>query len=71
MTAIAPAHAHAYQVTRLTRHMLAVSRLNFRLPKSKARYPHLPNVRTTTREKGNDFQGIYTEGGSRFVNGET
>ena len=38
----------------------------------KARYPHLPKVRATTRERGNDFQGwvIYTDGGTRLVNGE-
>ena len=50
-----------------------VPRLNFRLPKTKARYPHLPNVRITTRERGNDFQGwaICTDGGARLVNGET
>ena len=73
MTAITPAYAHAYQVTCLTRHMAAVPRLNFRLPKPKARYPHLSNVRTTTRERGKDFQGwaIYTDGGTRLVNGET
>ena len=52
--------------------MPAVPLLNFRLPKPKARYPHLPNVRTTTRERGNDFQGwsIYTDGSTRLVNGE-
>ena len=46
---------------------------NFRLPKPKAGYPHLPNVRTTTHERGNDFQGwaIYTDGGTRIVDGET
>ena len=73
MTAINPAYAHAYQVTCLTRHMPAVPRLNFRLPKPKARYPHLPNVRTTTRERGNDFQvwAIFTDGGTRLVDGET
>ena len=45
--------------------MPAVPRLNFRQPKSKARYPLLPNVRTTTRERGNDFQGwaIFSDGG--------
>ena len=70
MTAITSADAHAHQETR---HMLAVPRLNFRLPKPQARYPHLPNVRTTTRERGNDFQGwaIYTDGRTRHVNGET
>ena len=73
MTAITPAYAHAYQVTCLTRHMPAVPRLNFRLPKHKARYPHLPNVRTTTRESGNDFRGwaTYTDGCTRLVDGET
>ena len=32
-----------------------------------------PNVRTTKRERGNDFQGwaIYTDGGARVVEGET
>ena len=36
-------------------------------------YPHLPNGRTTTRERGNDFQGwaIYTDGGTRLGDGET
>ena len=58
MTAITPAYAHAYQVTCLTRHMLAVqSQKFFRLPNAKDRYPHLSNVRTTTRERGNYFQG--------------
>ena len=53
--------------------MSAVPRLNFRLPKPKARYPHLPNVRTTTRERGNDFKGwtIFSDGCSRVVDGET
>ena len=42
-------------------------------PAAKARYPHLPNARTTTRERGNDFQGwaIYTDGGTRLSDGET
>ena len=64
----------AYQVTCLTRHMPAVSRLNFRLPKPKATYPYLPNVRTTTRERGNDFQGwanLFCQECTRLVNGET
>ena len=73
MTAITPAYDHAYEVTCLTRHMPAVPRLNFRLPKPKARYPHLANVRTTTRERGNDFQGwaIHADGRTRLVDGET
>ena len=50
----------------------AVPRLKFRLPKPKARYPHLPNVRITTREKGDDFQGwaIFSDGVTRIVDGE-
>ena len=73
MTDITPAYAHAYQVTCLTRHMPAVPRPNFRLPKPKARYPHLLNVRSITRERGNDYRGwaIYTDGGTRVVNDET
>ena len=73
MTAITSAYAHAYHVKCLTRQMPAVPRLNFRLPKSKARYPHLTNVRTTTRERFNDFQGwgTYTDGCPRHVDGET
>ena len=61
---ITSAYAHAYQATCLTRHMPALLHRSFRLPKPKARYPHLPNVRTTTRERSNDFQGwaIYTDG---------
>ena len=53
--------------------MPVVPLLNFRLPKPKARYPHLANVRTTTRERSNDFQGwsIYTDGSTGLVNGET
>ena len=53
--------------------MPAVPRLNFRLPKPNARYPHLPSVRITSRERGNDFQGwaIYTDGCTRVVDGET
>ena len=53
--------------------MPAILGKNFRLPKPKARYPHLPNARPTTRERGNDFRGwaIYTDGGSRVVDGET
>ena len=45
MTAITSADTHAYQATCLTRDMPAVPRLNVRLPKPNARYPHLPNVR--------------------------
>ena len=46
---------------------------NFRLPKPKARDPHLPNTRSSTRERGNDFHAwaIYTDGGTRTEKGET
>ena len=73
MTAITSAHAHAYQVSCLTRHVSAVQNQRFRLPSAKARHPHLPNVRPTTRERGNDFQGwaIFSDGGTRLVDGET
>ena len=73
MTAITPACAHAYQLICLTRHIPVVPNQKFRLPAAKARYPHLPNIRTTTRDKGNASQGwaIYTDMGSRLVDGET
>ena len=53
--------------------MPAVPRLNFRLPKPRARQPHLPNVRITTRERVSDFQrwAIYTDGSTPVVDGET
>ena len=60
MTAITSAYAPAYQVTCLPRHMPAVPRRNFRLPKPKARSPHLPNVRITTRERGKDGPSFLT-----------
>ena len=73
MTAITLAYAHAYQPTCLTAHMPAVPHQNFRLPQLKARYPYLPNDRSLTRERGNDYCGwaIYTDGGTRVVDGET
>ena len=39
----------------------------------QVRYPHLPNVRSSTRERGNDYQGwaIYTDGSTRVADGET
>ena len=38
----------------------------------KARYPYLPNVRSEERERGKDYRGwaIYTDGGTRVVDGE-
>ena len=73
LTATTAAYAHAYQVLCLTRHVPTAPCLNFRLPKTNARYPHLPNVRATTRERGNDFQGwaIFSDDGTRVVDGET
>ena len=66
MTAITLAYAHAYQATCLKRHLPAILRQYFRLPKPKARYPHLPNGRSATRERGSDFRGwaIETDGGT-------
>ena len=71
MTAITPSYAHAYQLICLTGHIPAALHSKFRLPAAKARYPHLPNVRTTTRERGN-FQGwaLYTDGGTHPADGE-
>ena len=73
MMAITLAFAHSCQATCLAQHIPRVPHQNFRLPKPKTRYPHLPNARSTTRERGNDFRGwaIYTDGGTRVVDGET
>ena len=73
MTGITPAYAHAYQVTCLTGRLPAVPSQKFRLPAAKARYRHLPNARTATREKSNDFQGwaVYIDGSTRLADGET
>ena len=73
MTAIAPAYVHAYQFTCLAGRLPVVPRQKFRLPAAKARCPHLPNARTTTRERGNDFQGwaVYTDGRPRLADRET
>ena len=73
MTAITLAYARAYQVICWTRHMLAGPSEEFRLPPAIGRYPHLPNARTATFERSNDFQGwaIYTEGSSGIADGET
>ena len=64
---------HAYQATSLTRHMPAVPRKNFHLPKPNARYPYLPDARSATRQRGNDFRfwAIYTHGSTSVVDGET
>ena len=72
VTAVTSTNAHAYQSLCLTGRLFVVPHHKFRLPASKARIPNLPNSRTTTREKGNDFQGwaIYTDGGTRVSEGE-
>ena len=57
MTAITSAYAHAYQATCLAQHFPGVPHHNFRLPKPKSRYPYLPNARSITRERGNDYRG--------------
>ena len=73
VTIITPAYALAYQTTCLAMHFLGVSHHTFRLPKPKSWYPYLPNVRSITSERGNDDHGwaIYTDGGTRVVDGET
>ena len=69
MTAITPTYAHAYQSIFLAGRPLVVHQ-KFRLLAAEAKYPHLPNSRTTTREKGNDFHG-WAVGGTRSADGET
>ena len=73
MTAITPTCAHAYQSLCLAGRSVVVLHQKFRLSAPNARYPSLHHSRTTTREKGNDFQGwaICTEGGTRSAEGET
>ena len=73
MTAITPAHAHAYQTMCLAQHFPGVPHHTFRLPKPKSRYPYLPIDRSMTSELGNDYHGraISTDGGTRVVDGET
>ena len=57
MTAITLAYVHAYQATCLAQHLPGVPHQNFRLSKPKSRYPYLPNARSMTRDKGNDYRG--------------
>ena len=73
MTAIAPAYAHAYQTICLGRPSPGAPHYSFRLPKPKARYPFLPNDRSLSKELGHDYcvWAIYTDGGTRVVDGET
>ena len=73
MTAITSTYAHAYQSICLAGRLQVFPHQKCRSPAAKARYPHLPNFRTTTRERGNDFHGwaTYTGGGTRSYDGET
>ena len=68
-----PIYAHAYQSFCVAGLLFVVFHQKFRLPVVKATYLNLPDSRTTTRDKGNDFQGwaIYTDGGTRSAEGET
>ena len=54
-------------------HFPGVPHRNFRLPKPESRCPYLPNARSITRERGDDYRwwAIYTDGGTRVVDGET
>ena len=69
MTAITLTYAHAYQTTCLARHMPADSRQNFRLTQLIARYSYLPNARSITHQRGNDYReyAIYTHGGETLA----
>ena len=73
MTAITPAYAHAYQTICLALRFPGVPHHTFRLPKTKSRYPYLPNDRSITSELGNDYHGwaIFSDGGTRVVDGKT
>ena len=73
LTAITSSYAHAYQALCLTRCPSDISCQRFRLPCAKAKYPDLPNNRTTTRKKGDDFEGwaVFTDGGTHASDGET
>ena len=72
MTSISPAFVHAYQTICLAMHLPGVPHRSLRLPIPKFRYPLIPNDRSITRELGNDYHGwaIYTDGGTRVVDGE-
>ena len=73
MTAITPAYAHANQATCLAQHIPDVPHQNFGQPKPKSRYPYLPNARSITRERSNDYRrwAIHPDGGTRVVDGVT
>ena len=58
ITAITPTYAHAYQTICLASRSIVVCHQKFRSPAAKARYPHLPDSPTTTRERGNEFPKV-------------
>ena len=51
MTAITPTYGHAYQSLCLVERPIAIPHQQFRSPAVRVKYPHLPNSRTTTRQK--------------------
>ena len=73
LTAIAPSYAHAYQALCPTGRWADTPFHRFRLPSAKAKYLNLPNNRTSTQKKGDDFKGwaVFTDGGTDSVDGET
>ena len=73
MAAITPAYAHTYQTICLAMHTPGVPRHSFRLAKPKSTYLCLPNDRSITKELGDDYHvwAMYTDGGTRVVDGET
>ena len=73
MTASTPAYAHANQAICLTRSPLDTPCQRFRSPSDQAECPNLPNIRTTTRNKGDDNKGwaVFTDGGTHAIHFET
>ena len=73
MTAITPAYAHAYQTI-----CLAITHF-WRPVTTLSVFPNpspdilLPSDRSITKELGHDYHGwaVYTDGGTRVVDGET
>ena len=72
MTAITPAYAHAYQTFCLTMHFLVVRTTLSGFTSISPSVHIFPMVVSITRELGNDYHGwaIYTDGGTRVVDGE-
>ena len=73
MIAITPACAHAYQLICLTGHIPACSTLKNTSASCQTQISASSQRSYKTRERGNDFRGwsIYTDGGTRFADGET